>query len=257
MAACEINDAGEEEKINLIAKEFDRMYVVLRLNTAYDSNSFQELAYALNESLKGADPKDYRQIFNDKIKELIQEKKGIRNPAILDYNAFLKADYTNLDQRFLRYFLARIEKFITEESNREMLNDVDYISTKTGYKTGYHIEHILSRNEENKSYFRDDDDFENRRNQLGGLLLLKGCDNLSSGNEKYEDKLKTYSAGLMWGHSLSKEFYHTNKDLDAFNKRLKEGYDIEIKPIEKFDADALESRNRLLYNLVRIIWEID
>lgn len=257
LAACEVDDPEEQEKMTLISKEFDRMYVVLRLNTAYDSNSFQEVAYSLNESLKGAQLKDYRRIFDDRIKELLKEKKGIQSPSILDYNAFLKADYTNLDQRFLRYFLARVEKYITGQTNRDMLNDVNYISTKTGYKTGYHIEHILSRNDENKSYFKDEEDFENKRNQLGGLLLLKGQDNLSSGNEKYEDKLKTYSAGLMWGHTLSQDFYHTNKDLEAFNTMLRENYDTEIKPIEKFDAQALESRNQLLYKLVRIIWEID
>lgn len=257
MAACSVRDEKEDEKIESISKEFDRMYVILRLNTAYDSNSFQEVAYSLNEALKDAPLADYRRIFNDRIKEILKDKKGIENPSILDYSAFLKADYTNLDQRFLRYFLARVEKYITGETNREMINDVNYISTKTGYKTGYHIEHILSRNEENKAYFKDEEEFESKRNQLGGLLLLKGVDNLSSGNEEYEDKLKTYSASLMWGHTLSSEFYHTNKDLDSFNARLKEQHGIEIRPITKFDAVALESRNQLLYKLVKIIWEID
>jgi hypothetical protein len=257
LAACDINDPNEVQKVEIISKEFDRMYVILRLNTAYDSNSFQEVAYSLNEALRGAQIEDYRKIFNEKIIELLKEKKSVQNPVILDYNAFLKADYTNLDQRFLRYFLARVEKYITENTNRDMINDVNYISTKTGYKTGYHIEHILSRNDENKSYFKDEDEFENKRNQLGGLLLLKGLDNLSSGNEKYDDKLKTYSAGLMWGQSLSSNFYHTNKNLEAFNKRLREEYQTEIAPIEKFDAEALEKRNQLLYKLVRIIWEID
>ena len=256
LAACSVNDPEESIKVETIAKEFDRFYVLLRLNSVYDSNSFQEIAYELNQLLKGQPVDQYRSIFDNKILELIKEKKGRITENVLEYGAFLQANYANLDTRFLRYFLARVEKYITSECHREMQNDVQYIATRTGAKTGYHIEHILSRNATNIGYFSSEEEFETRRNQLGGLLLLKGLDNISSGNEEYADKLKTYSAGLMWGHTLSADFYHTNKDLDAFNKKLKEEHGIEIKPYAKFDATALEERNKLLYNLVKIIWEI-
>lgn len=257
LAACDIDDAMEMKKIEVISKEFDRFYVLLRLNSIYDSNSFQEAAYWFNFAIKGKPVEEYRQIFDGKILEILREKKGKNATSVLEYNAFLKANYTNLDTRFLRYFLARVEKYITTQCNCEMQNDVQYISTRTGHKTGYHIEHILSRNETNLGYFENEEAFENHRNQLGGLLLLKGLDNISSSNEEYADKLKTYSVGLMWGHTLCTDFYHTNKDFDAFNNTLHENYGIMIKPYQKFDAQALEDRNKLLYNLVKIIWEID
>ena len=79
---------------------------------------------------------------------------------------------------------------------------------------------ILSENEKNRGYFKDVEEFEDQRNLLGGLLLLKGLDNISSGNEEYSDKLKTYSNGLVWGHSLCEDYYHANKDFDKFNKEL-------------------------------------
>ena len=63
-------------------------------------------------------------------------------------------------------------------------------------------------------------EFEDKRNLLGGLLLLKGLDNISSGNEEYVNKLKTYSRGLIWGHSLCADFYHANKDFVNFNCSL-------------------------------------
>lgn len=257
MAACDIDDPDESIKILTIAKEFDRLYVLLRLNSVYDSNSFQEVAYYLNEKLKGLPVSGCRNLFNDVIIGLIKEKKNLNDSTVLDYNAFLKANYTNLDTRFLRYFLARVEKYITSQTNREMQHDVHYISTRTGNVNGYHIEHILSRNDTNYKYFKTDEEFETKRNQLGGLLLLKGKDNISSGNEEYQDKLKTYSAGLMWGHTLCENFHHTNKDLDSFNNILRNDYNIEIKPYSKFDAVALEERNKLLYRLVKIIWEVD
>ena len=177
--------------------------------------------------------------------------------SVLDYQTFLKASYTNIDKRSLRYFLARVEKFICDRLQREMNNDVHYIATKTGYRTGYHIEHILSHNETNLKYFESEEDFESKRNMLGGLLLLKDQDNISSGNEEYENKLKTYSAGLVWGHTLCSDFYHTNKKLDEFNAYLKEACGHQIQSIDKFDKEALYERCEILFNLVKLIWEVE
>lgn len=258
MAACSINDSAEDLKITALAKEFDRMYMLLRLNGVYDSNSFQEISYSLNEKIRGVAIEDYRSVFNRATIDAIEKRKGITGlMSLLDYNTFVKKDYTNMDTRSLRYFLARIEQYICKETNQTMKNDVEYISTKTGAQTGYHIEHILSRNVQNKAYFTSEEEFESKRNLLGGLLLLKGVDNISSGNEEYNDKLKTYSAGLIWGHSLCSDFYHTNKSMDAFNDKLFEACGYKIEGIDIFDANALEQRSQLLYNLVKIVWEIE
>ncbi len=258
LAACSVNDSQEDLKIATLAKEYDRLYMLLRLNGVYDSNGFQDISYGLNEKIRGAELGDYRSIFNQVIKETIEERKGVNNvTSLLDYNTFLKKDYTNMDKRSLRYFLARIEQYICQETDQSMMNDVEYISTKTGRQTGYHIEHILSHNSQNRQYFTSDEEFESKRNLLGGLLLLKGLDNISSGNEEYTDKLKTYSAGLVWGHSLCEDYYHTNKAMESFNTKLFNKCGLKIESIEVFDAKALEARSQLLYNLVKIIWEID
>lgn len=256
LAACDVNDTLEKEKISAIAKEYDRLFVLLTLNGVYNSNSFQEISYSLNEKLRGKELQEYRQIFNNEIKQAIKDRRGVDDvKSVLEYQSFVKADYTNIEKRSLRYILARIEKYICDNLDRGMNNDVIYISTKTSYKTGYHIEHILSRNETNKGYFDSEDDFENKRNLLGGLILLKDQDNISSGNEEYVDKLKTYSAGLVWGHTLCKEFYHTNKKLEEFNKKLEQECNVKIQSIDVFDKNALEDRCKLMYELIKLIWE--
>ena len=257
LSACEVNDSQEEEKIHCIAKEYDRLFMLLTLNGVYNSNSFQEISYSLNEKVRGLPIERYRQIFDETIIEAVKERRGMQNVvSVLDYQTFLKASYTNIDKRSLRYFLARVEKFICDRLQREMNNDVYYIATKTGYRTGYHIEHILSHNETNLKYFESEEDFESKRNMLGGLLLLKDQDNISSGNEEYEDKLKTYSAGLVWGHTLCSDFYHTNKKLDEFNSYLQEICGHQIHSINKFNKEALYDRCELLFNLVKLIWNV-
>lgn len=257
LAACRLNDSEEDDKIKVIAKEFDRLYVALRLNGVYNSNAFQEISYFLNGEIKGKNINNYREIFNEIIKKSIQESRNTTSvTSLLDYNVFLKRDYSSMDRRFLRYIFARIEKYLCANINESMKNDVIYISTKTGNKTAYHIEHILSHNATNRNYFSNEEEFESSRNLLGGLLLLKGLDNISSGNEEYKDKLKTYSSGLTWGHTLCTDFYHNNNAIKQFNKELKDTYGIEITPIEEFDKQALEQRNKLLFSIIKIIWEL-
>ncbi len=257
MAACKHNDPEEDEKIHIIAKEYERLYMLLTLNSVYDSNSFQEISYDLNDKLSSAPLSDYRKIFDEKIIEAIKERRnqGVVN-STLEYGAFTRTGYSTISTRVLRYFLARVEKYLCDGTGQDMKNDVLYIATKTGAKTGYHIEHILSHNDTNLGYFANEDEFEDQRNKLGGLLLLLGIDNISSSNEEYVDKLKTYSVGLVWGHTLCEDFYHTNKNMAAFNAGFKQQSQMEIHSISVFDKDALNERTSLLYQLVKLIWEV-
>ena len=257
MAACDVNDELTDEKIHAIAKEADRLWVLFVLNGIYDSNDFQDVSYRLNGKLKGLDMASYREVYDEIIMQSIREKRNVSGEvSLLDFNSFLRKNYTNTNRRFLRYLFSRVEKFICEHTNQNMQNDIYYISTKTGNKTGYHIEHILSENEKNRGYFKDVEEFEDQRNLLGGLLLLKGLDNISSGNEEYSDKLKTYSNGLVWGHSLCEDYYHANKDFDKFNKELSDKCNVGFKAYSVFDQNALMERSRLLYEIVKVIWEV-
>ena len=258
LAACAINDPREDEKIQVLAKEMDRFWMLLNLNGVYDSNEFQDKCYRISQQLKDAELESYRTIYDSMLTDTIRQKRGVEGEvALLDYNSFAKKNYTNMNTRLLRYFLARVEQYISKETSIDMQSSVMDISKKTGKITGYHIEHILSHNETNRSYFQSDEEFEEKRNMLGGLLLLRGLDNISSGNEEYEDKLKTYSNGLMWGHSLCDEFYHSNLNFTKFNEKLQKEYGILFKSYQTFDKEALEERSKLLYQLVKIIWEVE
>ena len=119
-----------------------------------------------------------------------------------------------------------------------------------GYANGHHIEHILSRNEENVDLFESDEVFERERNRLGGLLLLRGNSNQSSGNELYVDKLKTYSQSLYWNATLHPDTYHSNLDF----KNFKDKFDLDIHSMERFGPDQLEERHRLLAKIISILW---
>lgn len=255
LSACNINDSNEREKIQVIAREFDRLWVLLNLNGIYSSISFQGICYSLNERIKNAKISEYRHIFNNMLKEQFKSAE-LGRTAPLHYSAFVQRDYTNTNTRFLRYLFARVEKYICDNTSQEPKDSVLYITTKTGAKTGYHIEHILSHNDENKAYFDNEEEFYARRHLLGGLLLLKDEINISSGNEAYKDKLKTYSNALIWGQTLCKDTYHkTNKPFLSFIESLKHKTKATFEPYDVFDKQALLHRTALLHVLVTIIWD--
>ena len=251
IAACKLNDHHEQEKIKTIAKEIDRLYVLLNLNDAYKS-----ISYDLNRLLKSAVSVDeYRGIFNQKIEDRIKEKLNLSNlNSLLDYDRFKMKGYDTLGRKFLRYLIARIENYICQNCDQNMQADIYHIVKKTTQaRSNYQIEHILADNDENKSYFKSEEEFWQQRNRLGGLLLLLGRNNQSSGNESYKRKLKTYSNGLMLCRTLTQNCYKSNLNFTNWNKNLK----VKFKPIEKFDKEALEYRSKLLYEIVKMIWEVD
>ena len=255
LAACEINDPDEDVKIKTIAREYDRLQMLLKLNSVYESQAFQNITFALAKKLRTAELANYRTLFNEEIINAIKEKKGLQIVnSVLEYSAFNQLSYLNMETKSLRYLLARTDDYISQEAKASRYDNVQNITTKG---TAYHIEHIFSRNETNISYFANEEDFELRRNNIGALLILKGRNNESSGNEEYTDKLQTYSSGPVWGHTLCKEFYHANKDFEDFNTELENKTGINFKYYEdKFDTTSMEERCKLLYELAKLIWDV-
>lgn len=258
MSACSINDSEEDDKIIKISKEYDRLFVLLHLNHVYNSNEFQELSYNLNDRLQREKLEDYRKIFNEIIVDYLKEKKSTDSiSCLLNYDTFRKNSYISLNKTVLKYVLARVENFICKSINQDMQHSILDLVTKTSDKTGFHIEHILSENKTNRAYFTSDEEFKEKRGYIGGLLLLRGNTNKSSGNEEYTQKLETYSSGLVWGHTLCKEFYHAHSNFNNFNKNIEDELGISFKPLDKFDKNALEYRSKLLYEIVKKIWEVE
>ena len=256
LAACCVDDQREDEKIHIIAKEYDRLNMLLRLNGVYDSNDFQDLVFMLNNLLPSKAPCEYREVFDQLLIEEIMRKTGKdRITSILEYERFLQRDFTNMDKRTLRYFFARIEKFICDGIGKEMNFSIYDISTKSSAQKGFHVEHIFSRNQESLSKFANEEEFENLRNRLGCLLILRGKDNISSGNELYHDKLKTYSNGLEWGRTLVSDTYHANVNLNEFNNAFKLRHNVGFESIDNFDKVALQQRSQLLYAIIKEIWD--
>ena len=153
--------------------------------------------------------------------------------------------------RFKRYFFARIDEFLAKNMNMNPKHPIANLVTKTGPITGFHSEHILSNNDENFALFDNNEElFEQERNRLGGILLLKGKDNISSGNEPFQEKLRSYANTLYWNETLRQDTYKSKLDM----KSLRDRFNLDLRPLDHFGPEELESRHRLLFEMVRIMW---
>ncbi len=250
LSACVLNDPREREKVRTLGHEIDRYFSLLQLQSAYDSNEFADSLFRISAAIRGQGIETYRPAFNDQLKAMIAARRNVKDAAPLSYAAF-KQTGINLNTRFKRYFFARIDEFLAENMNMNPKHPIADLVTRTGAKNGFHVEHILSWNQENKKLFEEDEErFEQERNRLGGILLLKGKDNISSNNEPYRDKLKSYANTLYWNETLRQDSYKSKLDV----KELCQKYKLDLKPYDKFGPDELEARHRLLFEITKIIW---
>lgn len=251
LSVCKLNDPSENEKIQKISYEVDRFYSLLQLQKGYDSNDYNEAIYKISQSIREQDDLTYiRKVFDEQLISMLSENRGLDIKEPISYQLFKDTGF-ELNKRFKRYFFARIEKFIAVETKMQMKQTLYDLVSNTGAVNGFHIEHILSVNKENLSKFNNDNDiFERERNRLGGLLLLKGKDNISSSNESYKEKLKTYANTLYWNETLRDDTYKTKIDF----KKMINNLQLDFEPMDKFGPAELEKRHKLLYDIIKIIW---
>lgn len=250
LSSCGLNDPQEDDKIKKIAYEVDRLFCLLQLQRSYGSNAFSVAIYKLSAAIRGKDISAIRPAFDNTLLELLTETRGVPATAPLSYG-FFKETGIELDKRFKRYFFARIEKFIADNTKLKVKHSLYDLVQNTGSVNGFHIEHILADNDENLQLFgMDEEKFKSERNRLGGLLLLKGKDNISSNNETYKKKLKSYANTLYWNETLREDSYKSKLDFtDMINK-----YKLNFRAMNEFGQAELEERHKLLYDMVSHIW---
>jgi hypothetical protein len=251
LSGCISKDDKEEEKIFEISRLIDRMFCLLQLQRSYDSNAFSTEVYKLSLEIRNKPLDQIIKVFESYLIQLLSNARGSVVERSFSYGYF-KETGIELDKRFKRYFFARIESFIAQNTNMKMKQSLYDLVQNTGSINGFHIEHILSNNPENKALFNNDEEyFEKERNRLGGLLLLKGKDNISSNNEPYKKKLKSYANTLYWNETLREDTYKSKLDFTSMINK----FSLQFRPMDEFGPNELEERHKLLYKIVKIVWK--
>lgn len=251
LSSCAINDPEENEKLKLISYHLDRLFCLLQLQRSWNSNEFATNIHFIASEIREKPVNEIEEIFNKYLLQMLSNARGVEANTFLSYS-FFKDTGIELEKRFKRYFFARIELFLAENTNMQMKHGFYDLVQNTGWKNGFHIEHILAHNDENLALFQGDNElFERERNRLGGLLLLKGSDNQSSGNETYAQKLKSYANSLYWNETLRDDSYKSKKDFEKMIQR----FSLPFRAMNSFGHAELEERHKLLFDIVKIIWD--
>jgi len=251
LSACEVDDPEESEKIRVVASELDRMFSLLQLQGAYDSNEFATRLFEISSEIRDQSAASIPAIFEKHVIAELKERRGAEVSQAFNSQFFRNMSIDRLNTRFTRYVFARLEALLAHGMKQQMKHDLRQLVTLRGAKNGFHVEHILSRNDENLRLFGNDEEhFDHERNRLGGILLLKGKDNISSSNELFTDKLKSYSSTLLWNETLREDCYKSNLDFTAFIKSNK----LTLRAMKQFGPKELEERQEVLFDLCCLIW---
>jgi uncharacterized protein with ParB-like and HNH nuclease domain len=251
LSHCNVNDPEENLKIQIVSRAIDRAFSLLRLQRSYDSNEFSDAVFEISARIRGKAANEVLVSFETITKQLLSKRRGSEVNQVFEYGQFRNTSITDIPTRFTRYFFARIDRFIAEQTNSGEKHPFGDLVTKTGAVNGFHIEHILSYNNDNIEIYQGDKErFEAERNRLGAVLLLKGKDNISSNNETYEHKLKSYAKTLHWNESLREDSYKSKKDFEVFMAKTK----LKFEPYPSFGPDELEKRQNLLFEIAKHLW---
>lgn len=269
MSAINLDDEERELKIKIISAKFDQLHVILRLLGIYESNSFQRIIYGLNSNIRGKSAQECRNIFDDVlIKTLVEEERLEKSftgniSDIFIYQRF--KGIRNNGVNFSKYLLMRIDRWLSEILDKPSycsapFNEIEERFNKSNRRRyGMHLEHIYAFNDINKLLFTDDktgifDDagFEQTRNYLGLVLLLKDSQNISSNNDSYRDKLDDYSkSDIIWNELLSGHLPVVDvRNLPAPFQSAR----IEPDPNGAFPINRIEDRQQIFFSALKTIW---
>jgi uncharacterized protein with ParB-like and HNH nuclease domain len=269
ISAIRLDDPEKEEKIRTISAKFDQLHVILRVLGVYESSTFQRLVYDLNKDLRGKSEAECRQVFDAlTIKTLIdhQRLESTFDGTVADiftYERFKSA--RNNGANFSKYLLMRIDRWLSEILDKPSyckgsFDEIEDRFNRTNRRRfGMHLEHIYAYNDANRALFLDPSTelfdeavFEQTRNYLGMVLLLKDLQNLSSNNDIYKDKLNDYSkSDIIWNQLLAGHL----ANVDA--RILPEHFKAAAIPADHsgaFPKEKVEQRQRLFFEAIKTIW---
>jgi hypothetical protein len=154
------------------------------------------------------------------------------------------------NKKTVRRFLARLTFWVDQ---RVGVNSslVAYLAS-SGVQ-GYDIEHVIpDQHEPYLEMFPAEQDFQEYRNRLGGLLLLPRSFNRSYGDLPYRDKREHYLQQNVMAQTFHEKAYERNPGL----RRLIENWRIPFAPYEDLKKIDLEERQSVIMRLAEEVWSL-
>ena len=159
-----------------------------------------------------------------------------------------------------------LNQFTSKAIHRQLARFTDWLEQQSGVpghyenyiirsgQNAYEVEHIWADHYDRfTEEFDQQNDFDQHRNRIGGLLLLPKKINASLKDMTYEKKLPHYLKQNALAQSLHKEFYSNNP---GFRQTITK-HGLPFQPHDSFAKADLDERSRLYCQLAALIWSPD
>src|SRR4051812_34955890 len=104
LSACAIDDPAEDEKIALVSMNLDRLFVMLRLQRAYDSNEFNDAIFEISTLIRDQHSSKITPAFNAKLLAMLSDNRSVTVTEPFQYAFFKNTGVADMPSRFTRYF---------------------------------------------------------------------------------------------------------------------------------------------------------
>ena len=229
-----------DKKLRMVSRYLD-IYISRRLIN-YKSIDYNTQVVTLFNLIKKIRSQSIENLYGILIEELNNQSEQISEIVKFKLSTQLK--------RKVRFLLARITYFIENEINTTGASFGKYIRIKYEKKP-YEIEHIWSHKfDDYKNIFDNEEEFREKRQSLGALILVPRGENQSFGDMPFREKVKHYAKGNIIAKSLSKICYENNP---SFTNYIKEK-NLPFKHYDEFDKESLKERTELYRQITESIW---
>ena len=244
LAALAPNDDDNTfvEKAALVSRTLD-VFVVRRM-VNYRNFGYSTVVYNifnLAKSVRNKQPEELRSVLANWLSNEDEQLDGISDLGLNQRN-----------RSHIRYILARITAWLDSELG-EQGTFVKYLDKSL--KNPFEVEHIIADHfERHTKDFESEDEFQEYRNRIGGLLLLPKDFNASYGDMPYHEKVEHYYAQNPLARSLNSRAYSNNPTLMRFLKK----YDLASKykyHTPDFAKNEIIERQKLYQTLAKILWD--
>ena len=238
LASLNPNDSLEErfQKLDMIGR-FLETYT-LRRSINYKKFSASSIRYTFFNYTK--------QIRNQSLKELKVSLKDFLDEMEHDIDAVQFFRLHGQNKRFVKHLLCRITSFVDQQTGRA----TDFMTYARPKGKRYEIEHLWADHYDRYEHeFDNAEEFRNKRNSIGGLILVQNGTNQSYGDDPYEQKLPHYLKENNYAQTLHPDFYVKNPNFH--NSSIK---DLDFVAHEHLNRLDIDQRAHLVKQLCERIW---